>query len=293
MDEALVSILTMLMESGEDASPRGYRTKETLGYAFRLENPRARRIHIPERRWSEALAIGEFCWHTSGSDDVKFIAYYASKWADFAEGESIWGSCYGKKIFGTGPAGVSQWEGIRYILREDPSSRRAVLTLLPSAAPTNILRNDVACISTIQFLLRDSRLNCITTMRSNDVIWGTCYDVFLATMLQEMLALDLGVELGWYQHSCGSIHLYEDFFKMAQEIVAARSIPASEPMPPMADLYALPDFLKIEAGLRNGQPAAAASVHTLPSYWGELAEPLLGLAAKKYCQFDRDGVPAV
>jgi thymidylate synthase len=47
-------------------------------------------------------------------------------------------------------------------------------------------------------------------MRSNDLLWGTPYDVNGFCFIQEMLASWLGVELGNYIHQAGSMHLYEE-----------------------------------------------------------------------------------
>lgn len=65
------------------------------------------------------------------------------------------------------------------------------------------------CTTTLQFLLREGRLHIIATMRSNDAYLGLPHDVFCFTMLQEMVARILGVDLGSYRHFVGSMHLYD------------------------------------------------------------------------------------
>lgn len=47
-------------------------------------------------------------------------------------------------------------------------------------------------------------------MRSNDVYLGLPHDIFAFTMLQEIAAREIGVGLGSYLHSVGSMHLYAD-----------------------------------------------------------------------------------
>ena len=54
---------------------------------------------------------------------------------------------------------------------------------------------DLPCTRTIQFLLRSGHVDAVVYMRSNDAIWGLPYDIFLFTMLQEMLAVELA--LSW------------------------------------------------------------------------------------------------
>ena len=134
---------------------------------------------------------------------------------------------------------------------------------------------DLACALSIQFLLRAGKLNCITTMRSNDIVWGLCYDAYLVTMLQERLALELDVEMGWYMHSAGSLHVYEQFYSLAERIAAEPGPFLTEPMPRMDDISALPAFLAVEEALRFGRPGAIKMVAELPLYWRTLSSPLV------------------
>ena len=46
---------------------------------------------------------------------------------------------------------------------------------------------------------------------------GPDHDVFAFTMLQEIMARSLGVEVGTYKHAVGSLHLYEDDRQKAQQ----------------------------------------------------------------------------
>jgi thymidylate synthase len=50
----------------------------------------------------------------------------------------------------------------------------------------------------------------ITFMRSNDIYLGLPHDLFSFTMLQEIVALSLDLNLGSYTHIVGSLHLYKD-----------------------------------------------------------------------------------
>src|SRR4029453_8927030 len=67
-----------------------------------------------------------------------------------------------------------------------------------------------SCTSTLQFVIRDHRLNLMTTMRSNDAYFGLPHDIFCFTMLQDLIARSLDIELGTYVHSVGSLHVYEE-----------------------------------------------------------------------------------
>src|SRR2546428_3386410 len=267
LDQALVAILRLILSKGAVVCPRGQETRETLCCNFRLTNPRARCVTLVSRHWNFALAVGEFCWHTAGSDSLEFISYYSKMWNSFSDdGVHIRGSCYGRKIFNAKPNELCQWEKLKDQLRRDPSSRRAVLSFLDRDYNPSTEAIDIACINSIQFLLRDGKLHCITTMRSNDLIWGLCYDVFMVTMLQERLALELGVELGWYEHYSASMHIYSRHYEMAAKI-ASEKASQSPSMNKMECIESIPDFLAAERALREGNENGLEMAEALPAYW--------------------------
>ncbi len=280
LDDIQAAALDLLLSSGEQVSPRGTGTREVLGAGFCLRNPRKRCVTVPARQWSLPLAIGEFSWHASGSDSVDALEYYAKRWRAFADSASrIPGSCYGRMIFQKGQAGSSQWEQIVELLGRDRNSRRAVAILASPASSANTTAQDVACATSIQFLVRDGKLTAVVNMRSNDVIWGLPYDVFLFTMMQELLANTLKLDLGAYYHFAGSLHLYDQHRALATRIVADTGDPSFE-MPPMRRVDQLSNFLAQETRIRRGAASAALPLGT-DAYWRSLLEVLLWFAQRK------------
>jgi hypothetical protein len=71
----------------------------------------------------------------------------------------------------------------------------------------------------LQYTIRNGKLNAITHMRSNDALWGFCYDTWLFQFLQESMASMLSVGLGNYYHFAGSMHYYEQRHKKIQSIL--------------------------------------------------------------------------
>jgi len=158
-------------------------------------------------------------------------------------------------------------------LRFDPETRRAVLVFQDPDKMFDIDSVDVACASTLQFLIRNRKLHAVCTMRSNDAIWGLPYDVFLFTMLQELLACQLGLELGDYHHCAGSMHIYQRHVELSRRICA---LPADRDftMPTMGACEQLPAFLEGESRIRTGLEDDPAFTHLDP-YWLELLDVLL------------------
>lgn len=122
----------------------------------------------------------------------------------------------------TYPRGDSQWNSTIKLLTTDKDSRQAIMNIhLPEDRHTGNL--DVPCTSVMQWFIRENQLHLIVTMRSNDIVLGFTNDVFQFTMLQECMLLQLRevypeLELGFYYHNAGSMHIYDRHFKMAEEI---------------------------------------------------------------------------
>ncbi len=237
INELQKGVLQAVTDAGHIAAPRGKRTLELTFVGCTLRSPTNRLLTLQERQWSLPLAIGELCWHASASSDVSCLTYYAKQWAEFSEdGTSITGSCYGRALFGADQEGGSQWTRIRDLLAADPATRRAIVYFNIANDRLSPIARDVACASSMQFLLREDRLQCIVHMRSNDAVWGLPYDVFLFSALQELMALELGAELGHYHHLSGSMHIYERHFDLVKRLLSSKEIESSAmPRMPTAD----------------------------------------------------------
>lgn len=267
------NIVQQLLTEGKPVETRGTNSLELMGVNIVLEDPRSRLITNGARKFNMALAAGELAWHLSGSADVSFISYYAKNWAKFSDdGEYIRGSCYGHSIFTSMDSQPSQWVRVKQLLQTDPQSRRAVLLFYNPDYGLDSDYKDVACTMSMQFLLREGRLNCITYMRSNDVIWGLPYDIFLFTVLQELMALEIGVEVGTYQHIAGSLHLYDYHIELAKRIVGVKESEDSK-MPPIHEVNDLKNFLEWEEKIRNGSyKKADLNDLKLSAFWSELLD---------------------
>lgn len=281
LDEVQTWALASILEFGTEVRPRGMRTLELFPVAFTLLHPRRRCIAHYKRRWNFPLAIGEFCWHVSGSNALRFIEYYAPAWKEFTDDAAINGSCYGYRVFNKKHGQQTTWEKLIALLEFDSQSRRAILQFFDGKGNTdNLSSKDVPCACSLQFLIRDGRLHAIAHMRSNDAIWGLPYDVFLFTMIQEMLACELNLELGTYSHFAASLHLYERHYELSQKIVESSNSLFFE-MPPMQEINQLRDFLELEERVRTDERYNSHKEMSLHKYWRDLLSVLKWYGASK------------
>jgi thymidylate synthase len=272
LDDAFVSILDLLLRQGSVIAPRAIPTREVTAYSFSINNPRRRYISIRDRKWSIAYAIAELAWHLKGSDSVEEIAFYAPRWRRIAKGNTVTGSSYGARLFRSSDTQASQWQRMLALLSQDAASRRAVLQFAPTGADPLESEADIACALSLQLILRNGRLDAICTMRSNDVLLGLPYDVFLFTTFQEMAATALGCELGRYHHQIGSLHLYDSQLDLAERVVASRP-EVSEGMAPMQSVRDVGVLLEGEARCRLGAQPQTTRQQVI-GYWSNLLEVL-------------------
>jgi thymidylate synthase len=273
-------LLRSLLEAGKEVAPRNSATRELLSVQFTLANPRARRLGNRVRNWSFAAAVGEFAWHAGGVRDLSQLAYYFPRWAQLSDdAREIHGSCYGWRIFHPSSGGGSQWSRMLNLLRQDQSSRRAVLTLQDETRLLDHALKDSPCALALQFVVRERKLDAIGLMRSNDVIWGLPYDIFVFTMLQEVAATQLGLDLGVYTHFASSMHLYERHYELARRIIDG-PITQDNAMDSMSSPEQLPIFLQHERAIRTGI-TRDAGLQEPDVYWQELIRALEEFAQQR------------
>ena len=234
-----------VLASGKPAAPRGLPTVEVLGATLILTDPRRRLVDVPPARLiNPAFAAAETAWILSGSD-APWIYDYNERLAEFADDGRLMGA-YGPRL--------RRWRGttdqlaqVLDTLSRDPGSRRAVIQLYDPEADARG-HKDVPCTLGYRFFLRDGSLHMHTTMRSQDLWLGFCYDIFAATVLHELLAGWLGAQLGRYVLSVDSLHLY------AADIPRAQSLPPSVTPGPQMPSLATPSatFDRLLAAVING-----------------------------------------
>lgn len=198
------------------SAPRGMQIKEQLFASFLVENPLNRLLAVPDRKFSTEYLAAELIWYLSGNNKLEWIGRHASFWQGIANADKTVNSAYGHRIFLPHAYSESQWEIVRSELKKDPDSRRAVIHIKSEYDSLGSL--DVPCTMTLQFFIRNKKLHLHTHMRSNDLILGLSYDLPAFTLMQELMALDLGLELGSYCHSTGSLHVYERHYEMLNAI---------------------------------------------------------------------------
>jgi thymidylate synthase len=257
--------------------------QDLLGQKIVLKDPRAR-ISATATRGRLISALAEFCWYMAGSADLDFIRFYLPDYPPKGATGAL-EEAYGPRLIGTGEFGHSfdQIERVIDRLRRKPDTRRAVISILePSDLEPG--KAEAPCTIALQFIRRRERLHLVAMMRSNDAYLGFPHDVFCFTMIQELIARSLGIQVGEYHHFATSLHLYEhDQDKVSAYLDEGFQSPtfAMPKMPSGCQLANLKAFLDAERSIRSGTITAAAQIK-LPQYWRDLALVLLRLADSRF-----------
>jgi thymidylate synthase len=272
LDDLLRSVTETLLARGRRVAPSRGSLSEIFGVLLELQDPRAR-LSRTEGRGKPFSCLGELLWYLSRSNRLDFIRYYVPQYSRESEdGMTVYGG-YGRRLFNMRRR-FDQVQNVLSLLERRPASRRAVIQLYDAADIASEHR-EIPCTCTLQFVVRDERLDMLTQMRSNDAYVGLPHDVFAFTMLQEIIAVTLGVRLGTYKHSVGSLHLYDrdrdDARRYLEEGVQSRvsmpRMPTEDPWPSIGRV------LSAEAELRKGRKIDVASL-TLRPYWADLVRLL-------------------
>ena len=95
----LIGSCKLLLEEGIKRETRGcvcYELPEP--YMFKITNPTARLVMIPERKWYGVLPYAESLWLASGRNDMAFIRHYLARLDNFSDDRLYMRGGYGPRF---------------------------------------------------------------------------------------------------------------------------------------------------------------------------------------------------
>lgn len=235
INSCLVDLCQQLKANGVKRATRGFNCIELPEpVLLKIENPTARWITLPERKWNPTLPYVESLWIASGSNDLAFIQHYLTSMGEFSDDGLSIRAAYGPRLRFYNGKFTDQWHSVHsttspatttdqfayleQLLTTEPTSRRGLLTignplkdqLIPNTSNLKKTK-DYPCTSSLHFYLNNEKaLDLVVHMRSNDLIWGlSAVNVFNFTFIQEYFAAILKVPLGHYYHCVNNLHYYE------------------------------------------------------------------------------------
>lgn len=221
------SVDPLSVGSGFGNEPRSFR--EIHGETITITGIRNRLFYSTARPLRISYLLANVIWAATGSNRLRRIAFYNRRGEEFSDDGVTLAAAPGNRIIRS--AVGNQFQLCSQLLKSDKSTRRAVMSVYNSS-DVGSRRRDTSCLISLQFLLRRSQLHCIAVMRSQSVAMVFPYDAFLFTLIQEAMAVDLGVEPGNLTMQFGSLHFYHDERSVVNKIAEDHSLVNIE-MPPM------------------------------------------------------------
>jgi len=245
ISEAFVNLLYEIKADG-DIVPVGREhasgkiTREICPCHVRIGHPRNRTLLVNGRNSNPFAQMFETLWVLSGTNELGALKIFLPKAGEWSDDGKTWRAAYGPRLrYAVGlddvqyerfraamivhnravtnfsVSGFSAVDQLKYVaneLQNDPTSRRAVMTIWDPAKECTIEKSrDFPCSNHIQFLIRGGKLDCHVTMRSNDLWFGFgSVNVYEFSVMQEIIANVLGISVGAYYHNANSLHVYEE-----------------------------------------------------------------------------------
>lgn len=214
-DDGLEQALQLLKVVGVVSDSRNGAVIRAPGPVITTYNaPRQRVSQAPLRDANPFFHLYEALWMLAGRRDVESVAKFAKRMSTFSDNGVDLHGAYGWRW--RGYFGFDQLREIVKILRNDSSSRRAVLSmwtpdgdLIAGSGIGGPRSLDLPCNTHVYFDAAFGVLNMTVCNRSNDVVWG-CYgaNVVHMSMLHEFVACATGLPLGSYYQFSNNFHMY-------------------------------------------------------------------------------------
>ncbi len=258
LEQPYLDLLSTILEHGRERSDRtGTGTVGIFGHQMRFDLRKGFPLLTTKKLHLKSI-IHELLWFVRGETHVKPLQDAGvriwNEWATpeqtarFGRKEGDLGPVYGHQWRNFGASlnedgsfakdGVDQIKRLLHDIRENPSSRRLLVTgWNPKEA------NEVAlppCHTLFQFYVQDGELSCQLYQRSADVFLGVPFNIASYALFTMMIAHVSDLKVGDFVHTFGDAHLYKNHLEQArlQLTRTPRSAPVMKINPEAKDLFA-------------------------------------------------------
>lgn len=194
--------------------------KELVGVAFKIDKPLLNRDEAIKYVFkNDADRIIKYCKQEikdrcSGKPLNPGNSYKirSDMWSKFLEGNKKFSYQYSERLWTN-----NQFDSVIHALSNDAGTRQAVLSVWNPDKDMVSKKlgggNRIPCSLNYQFMIRNDRLHCIYSMRSNSAIEHSPIDLYCATGLMEYIVKRLkskykNLKVGSLTYMCGSFHAF-------------------------------------------------------------------------------------
>ena len=213
-------LLQHIKENGVEKKDRtGTGTISVFGYQMKFDLKNGFPL-VTSKKLHLRSIIYELIWFINGGTNINYLNENGvSIWDEWADKNGELGPIYGAQWRNWNNDGIDQLNDVIYSLKENPSSRRMIVTawnpnIIPNTKKTfseNIKEGKAAlppCHAFFQFYVADNKLSCQMYQRSADVFLGVPFNIASYSLLTFMIAQVCELEVGEFIHTLGDAHIY-------------------------------------------------------------------------------------
>ena len=213
-------LLKYIKENGVEKKDRtGTGTISVFGYQMRFDLKKGFPLVTTKKLHLRSI-IYELIWFINGGTNINYLNDNGvSIWDEWADEKGDLGPIYGAQWRNWNNDGVDQLKDVISSLKENPSSRRMIVTawnpnIIPNTTKTfseNVKEGKAAlppCHAFFQFYVADNKLSCQMYQRSADVFLGVPFNIASYALLTFMIAQVCELEIGEFVHTLGDAHIY-------------------------------------------------------------------------------------
>ena len=213
-------LLKYIKENGVEKKDRtGTGTISVFGYQMKFDLKKGFPLVTTKKLHLRSI-IYELIWFINGGTNINYLNDNGvSIWDEWADEKGDLGPIYGAQWRNWNNDGVDQLKGVISSLKENPSSRRMIVTawnpnIIPNTKKTfseNVKEGKAAlppCHAFFQFYVADNKLSCQMYQRSADVFLGVPFNIASYALLTFMIAQVCELEIGEFVHTLGDAHIY-------------------------------------------------------------------------------------
>ena len=214
------NLLKHIKENGIEKEDRtGTGTISVFGYQMKFDLKEGFPLVTTKKLHLRSI-IYELIWFINGGTNINYLnengVSICDEWAD--ENGNL-GPIYGAQWRNWNNDGIDQLKEVISNLKENPSSRRMIVTawnpnIIPNTKKTfseNVKEGKAAlppCHAFFQFYVADNRLSCQMYQRSADVFLGVPFNIASYSLLTFIIAQVCDLEVGEFIHTLGDAHIY-------------------------------------------------------------------------------------
>jgi thymidylate synthase len=249
-------LIKEILKYGEHRETRNGLTKSLFGRSLTIDLS-AHKDFIPLlnfRRMYPQGIFGEFAAFMHNAKSVEeFESYGCNYWKLWADAKGRLELDYSEQLFNFN--GVNQLNNLIKSLKEDPTSRRHIISLWRPDRFDQISLH--CCHYSYQFYVsNDKKLHMIWNQRSVDTMVGLPSDIILAYLWIKLLCEELYLTPGTITMNFGDCHIYNEHIAGAYEYLE-RLEPGLIPLATLVKFTTITEFLASDIEVTQYQPHPA------------------------------------